>query len=89
MEGRVLSYSDCTATVGGIAQGVGKVLGPIQRYCQAKGLPPLTAVVVRKGTLVLGAGFDGDDSLATLREVWGYRWEGVHGPSVSEMTEYS
>ena len=84
----VMSYADCTETIGGIAQGVGKVLGPIQRYCQAKKLPPLTAVVVRKGTLVQGEGFDGDDALASLQAVWDYRWDSIPGPSVDEMMEY-
>ena len=39
------------------AAGLGQLLEPIQSYCLVKGLPPLSALVVRKDSGLPGTGF--------------------------------
>lgn len=87
-ERRTLTYTDCTKVIGGIAQGVGHVLGPIQRYCQYKGLPYLTAVVVHKGTIEQGSGFEGGDSESALEETYAYDWSKVVTPRPGTFASY-
>ncbi|HEY1943734.1 MAG TPA: HNH endonuclease signature motif containing protein [Roseiarcus sp.] len=58
-------------------------LGPIQDFCLAMRLPPLTAIVVNKGSLLPGDGFiahDIDDIETAFDEVFGYGWENVPNP---------
>lgn len=62
---------------------VGRALGPIQDYCLANRLPPLTSIVVRKTTGVPGDGFiawDVDDLMSAHATVFGFNWTLVQNP---------
>lgn len=62
---------------------VGRALGPIQDFCLANRLPPLTAIVVGKTSQVPGSGFiawDVDDLDAAHSSVWDFNWRSQSNP---------
>jgi putative restriction endonuclease len=64
-------------------RAVRHALGPIQDFCMAMQLPPLTALVVNQGTQLPGMGFiahDVDDIETAFDEVSGYDWTNVPNP---------
>jgi hypothetical protein len=56
---QTISYGDLGQLIGVPTAGLGQLLGPIQSHCELMGLPPLTALVVQRGTGLPGSGFTG------------------------------
>lgn len=56
---QTLTYGQLSRLIGVPAAGLGQLLEPIQSYCLANGLPPLTALVVQQESGLPGAGFTG------------------------------
>ena len=54
---QILSYSMVERLTGLDKRGIGKILGPIQSYCQRSNFPPLTILIVKEGTGFPGDGF--------------------------------
>lgn len=72
---QVLTYEQLAALIGVPTPALGGLLDPIQEYCRAHSLPPLTALVVSKVTGKPGAGFNAaEDVLAAQVQVFGFDW---------------
>ncbi len=54
---QVLTYELLSQLIGVPRYGLGQLLEPIQSYCLANGLPPLTILVVSSDTGMPGEGF--------------------------------
>ncbi len=78
-EHRTVTYGEIARAVGGIPQGVGVALNPIASYCESKGLPPLTVIVVghTSGTPSYPYEFDVD---AARQRVFAQNWWRVEPP---------
>ena len=78
---QTLTYEMVGRLTGLAAVGVGNALDPIQNYCASERLPPLTALVVLKGT---GAPSDGfiaaADAPAAQGRVFEFDWLGHGNP---------
>ena len=71
-----ITYSELAQAIDVHVRAIRFLLGPIQDYCIAGGLPPLTVLVVAKGTNLPGSGFIGCEDLDEgLSEVRAYPWE--------------
>jgi hypothetical protein len=72
---QILTY-DLVAQLTGVArQGLGHILERIQSYCLVKGLPPLTALVVRKDSGLPSFGFTGAADVPSAQaQVFGFDW---------------
>jgi alkylated DNA nucleotide flippase Atl1 len=54
-----LTYGHLAKLIGVPTAGLGQLLEPIQSYCIAQGLPPLTVLVVQQESGLPGSGFTG------------------------------
>ena len=88
-ERRTYRYSDIADVLGlGGAGVVGNMLGPIMYYCQDKGLPPLTVLVVAKDTGVPGEGLKTLEEVNKDREnVFDHDWFSLPPPNVHELED--
>ncbi len=59
--------------------GIPRGLAPIQDYCEANGLPPLTILVVSASSGRPGSGFY-DHNRERDGEVFGFDWTSMHNP---------
>lgn len=79
-----MGYAELGRLIGGVHQrAIGYTLGPIQEYCLLEKLPPLTLLVVQKGTGLPGGGFiawDVDDVETGLERVYSYPWRTLPNP---------
>ena len=76
-----LTYGDLAQEIGGIARGMGPLLGRIQSHCEQNGLPLLTALVVRASDGKPGPGFGTHrDPQQEQARVWAYAWDNVRNP---------
>ncbi len=76
-----LTYGDLAGEIGGIARGMGALLGPIQSHCEREGLPLLTALVVRASDGEPGPGFGSHrNAHQEQARVWAYAWNNVRNP---------
>jgi hypothetical protein len=83
---QVLSYDLVAQAIGVPRPAVGGLLWPIQSYCLAHGLPPLTVLVVGDQTGLLGIGFiAAQDIPAAQASVFRHAWLDAHAPSVQEL----
>ena len=73
---QILTYKKMEALTGLGVSGVGPVaLGPIWRYCQKKGYPALTAIVVNeKGIPGTGVEMPPEKVPGAQMEVFGFDW---------------
>jgi hypothetical protein len=79
---QVLTYSILSKLIGMPMPAIGGMLEPIQTYCQERGLPPLTVLVVQQDTGIPGAGFiAAQDIPAALMSVFKQDWLGYGAPS--------
>lgn len=82
---KTLTYEDVAYLIGGIAQGVGTILGPIQSFCEQKKLHPLTSLVVHKEDGVPGDGYLAPaDAPGAQAKVYAYDWQ-HHHPTAAEL----
>lgn len=75
-----VTYADLGRLLGTVPLAVRYALGPIQRYCIAEGLPPLTMLVVSKSTGKQGQGYVGGRTDDALEEVLQYPWKDLENP---------
>lgn len=67
-----------------------QILGCIMRYCAAKGLPPLTCLVVNQSTGLPGAGLTTVENLPTDREaVYSQNWFSLYPVQISDLDAYA
>jgi putative restriction endonuclease len=77
-----ITYGEVAPAIKTNPLNVGRALGPIQNFCIASGIPPLTALVVNTEG-VPGIGFiawDIDDLETAHRLVFNYDWDSVKNP---------
>ena len=82
---QTITYPQLGQLIGVPRQGLGQLLEPIQAHCMARGLPPLTSLVVQQGTGLPGTGFIGStakDLASAQSAVFRKDWlkEGNPGP---------
>jgi putative restriction endonuclease len=79
-----ITYLELGELIGGVHQrAIARTLGPIQDYCLAEQLPPLTILVVQKTAKMPGHGFiawERDDMQAGLEQVFAYPWDTLPNP---------
>lgn len=65
-----------------------QILGYVAFYCKDNDLPPLTALVVRKGGGEPGSGIPVDQTTidAQREDVYAFDWFDLHPPSEDELT---
>ncbi len=87
-----------TITYGQIAdhlefEGAGvlaQILGCIMSYCDSKGLPPLTCIVVNQTTGLPGAGLTTVENLPRDREaVYNQKWFAMYPVQISNFEPYA
>ena len=78
---RTMTYEEIAVVVGwrpGAGRAVGRwILEPIRAYCESNGLPPLTSLVVKKGSGKPGRGLIrhiGDDVYMQQMRVFAHQW---------------
>lgn len=82
---QALTYSELSKLIGVPAAGLGQLLEPIQSFCLVSDLPPLTLLVVKKGTGVPGEGFTGASPTeleSQQRRVFAFDWMEHGNPGV-------
>lgn len=78
-----ITYSDLGKKVGIHHRAVRHVLGKVQDYCLENKLPPLTILVINKGTSKPGGGFiawDVDNADEGIKQVHEYNWKNLKNP---------
>lgn len=74
---QTITYQQLNQATGMHAAGLGRVLEPIQEYCRARGLPPLTVLAVQKDTGLPGRGFTAAQAVQVASDqakVFDYDW---------------
>lgn len=83
--GQVANYLEFNGA-GVLAQ----ILGCIMGYCAAKGLPPLTCIVVNQATGLPGAGLSTVADLPSDREaVYRQNWFALYPPQIPDFEPYA
>lgn len=80
--GKTITYGELAKVLGIHHRPIRYVLGVLQDYCLAEGLPPLTILVVNQSGEP-GPGFIAhsfDDLEAGYEEVWGHNWNQLENP---------
>ena len=86
---QLLSY-ELVCCLTGLAQaGIGQFLDPVQSYCMANRLPPLTAIVISRVTGLPGEGFElpdnYDDVAMAQASVFVFDWASHRAPSPEDF----
>lgn len=86
---QVATYGELEKIVGYKGAGVfAQILGHIMHYCHENGLPPLTAVIVKKDTGLPGSGLTTESDLDASREkVFRYPWFRLVPPAPEELRD--
>ena len=88
-KGNVTTYTEIAEAVGFGSSRLSRQLEPIYRYCMAKGLPPLTILVVEKRTRKPSPGafeeFSDAQAKRELQKVYRKNWAAVRLPTVEEL----
>jgi len=67
-----------------------QILGCIMDYCDSKGLPPLTCVVVNQTTGLPGSGLTTVENLPRDREaVYNHNWFGMYPVQVADFVPFT
>jgi len=86
---QVTTYGELERIVGYKGSGVfAQTLGHVMHYCQQNGLPPLTALVVKKKTGLPGHGLTTRKDLdAGREEVFSYEWFKLVPPAPTQLRD--
>ena len=86
-ERRTLTYGDIAKILGMGGAGVmAQFLGPIMWFCEDKGYPPLTVLVVNQETGLPGEGLSTIENVNQDRElVFGFDWFKIQPPQISDF----
>lgn len=72
---QTLTYEMVGERIGMPRQALGQQLHHLQNYCEREGLPPITALVVRKGEGTPSTGYHEGESVDAERErVFAHEW---------------
>jgi len=83
---QTITYGVLGRLIGVPAPGLGQLLDPIQTYCLAQGLPPLTSLVVSEDTGLPGSGFvAAEDVPRAQAAVFRHDWLGVTPPNAATL----
>ena len=86
---QLLSYELIEQLIGVMMVGLGQLLDPVQSYCMAHDLPPLTAIAISRVTGLPGEGFqlpDRYDDVATAQaSVFVFDWASQPVPSPQDF----
>ena len=88
---QILTYKDLYECTGLAKPGVGSIaLDPIWKYCQKKGYPALTAIVVNSETWLPGdeLNFTPDEVPEMQKNVFQYNWNEAESPTPEILEEY-
>jgi hypothetical protein len=82
----VYLYAEIAKAIGAPTAALGGWLDPVQRLCRARGLPPLTALVVSEADGLPGPGYEGSGSVpADQMGVFKYDWLALQAPTAEEF----
>lgn len=85
---QLLTYEILGKLIGMHAAGLGGVLEQIQSYCLVNALPPLSAIVVNKGTGLPSPGFVAATNLPRAwAEIFLYDWMATGCPMPGQLAE--
>src|SRR5687768_10270908 len=85
---QTLTYEILGRLISVPASGLGQLLEPIQSYCLINALPPLSAIVVQKGSGLPGTGFiAAADVPRETQSVFEYDWLQGKCPTPAEFAE--
>lgn len=85
-EQKTYFYEDVGEVIGVPAFGLAPILDPIMRLCRQRGWPPLTVLVVNKGTGDPGDGLPLDDGVPKERaRVYCFDWFKLEPPETSDF----
>jgi putative restriction endonuclease len=85
---QLVTYEMLSKLTGMHAAGFGDILEHIQSYCILKRLPPLSVIVVNKGTGLPGAGFvAATDIPHAFAQVFEHDWSTVACPTPEQLSE--
>lgn len=84
---QTMTYSELASLLGySDARPIHHFLNPIMRYCDQNALPPLTVLVVQKGSGSPGEGLTTTvDAAADRQRVFAYNWYNLHPPTPDEL----
>ena len=86
---QILTYEIVGHLIGVPARGLGHLLEPIQSYCLANDLPPLTILVVQEGTGIPGSGFSAASANEFSKkqlDVFAFDWLSHGAPTPEELS---
>lgn len=85
---QIVPYGILAKLIGVPAAALGQLLKPIESLCIARGLPPLTVIVVSDTTGVPGSGFvAAADVPSAQMEVFQHGWLQLQPPTPNEYRE--
>ncbi|MBA3342840.1 MAG: hypothetical protein H0W30_04520 [Gemmatimonadaceae bacterium] len=85
---QIITYEILAKLTGMHAAGLGSVLEQIQSYCLLNDLPPLTALVVNKGTGLPSEGFVATKNVPrAFADVFEHDWLSTPCPSPDDLAE--
>jgi len=89
VKGATMTYGDVASQTGASAQGLGSCLRPIQRYCESRGLPLLSAIVVSSHTRTPGTGFGSIDDIQNQQDlVFRHDWLRTRVPEPEDLAPF-
>src|SRR3954451_11005152 len=81
-----VSYGDFAHHLGlGSPRGLGWLLTPLLRWCEARGLPPLPIIVVRRADGLPSGSYEPDTIKPETERVFTFEWTAVSPPSAAEL----
>jgi len=85
---QILTYDLVYRLTGIPRPAVGKFLQPIQDYCLAREIPPLTSIVVSEKTGLPGSGFKGAEDVPLSHiEVFNFDWLDWGCPDIEKLKD--
>jgi hypothetical protein len=86
---QILSYSTIGRLIKAMPVSMGKILDPIQKYCEHHKLPPLTAIAVNEATGLPGEGFTAakiEEIFEAQARVFVFNWFNQETPSPEDFS---
>ena len=88
---QTMTYGHLSKLTGLPAIGIGKYLDPIQSFCRAERLPPMTCIVVQSDSGLPGQGFESAKAVEFARaqkKVFGKDWLAYGNPQPEKFKEH-
>jgi hypothetical protein len=86
---QTFTYQHVADITGGVPIGLGSVLELIMRYCEDKGMPPLTVLVVQSGSGKPGVGLlTSRDADADRERVYEFEWSKRPVPTAADFAKF-